>query len=121
MGLGGGAMIGAPLADLLMNYFRTPTSVGVWQTFLTMGAIYFVFMMIGAFGYRLPPPGWRPDGWAPRTDTTAMITQRNVHLRDAAKTRQFWLIWAVLCSTYPPASASSAWPRRCCRRFSAAR
>src|SRR5580700_2102487 len=41
MGFGGGAMIGAPLADLLMNYYRTPTSVGVWQTFLTMAAIYF--------------------------------------------------------------------------------
>ena len=26
-----------------------------------------------------------------------MITQRNVHLNDAARTRQFWLIWAVLC------------------------
>ena len=25
MGFGGGAMIGAPLADLLMNYFKTPT------------------------------------------------------------------------------------------------
>jgi MFS family permease len=97
MGFGGGAMIGAPLADLLMNYFRTPTSVGVWQTFLAMGAIYFVFMMIGAFGYRLPPPGWRPDGWTPAVDTSAMITQRNVHLNDAARTRQFWLIWAVLC------------------------
>ncbi len=31
MGFGGGAMIGAPLADLLMNYFKTPTSVGVWR------------------------------------------------------------------------------------------
>ena len=34
MGFGGGAMIGAPLADMLMNDFRTPTSVGVWQTFV---------------------------------------------------------------------------------------
>src|ERR1019366_7852247 len=63
MGFGGGAMIGAPLADRLMSLFRTPNSVGVWQTFITMGAIYFVFMLIGAFGYRLPPTGWRPDGW----------------------------------------------------------
>ncbi len=31
MGFGGGAMIGAPLANLLMNHFKTPTSVGVWQ------------------------------------------------------------------------------------------
>jgi MFS family permease len=97
MGFGGGAMIGAPLADLLMNYFRTPESVGVWQTFLTMGAIYFVFMLIGAFGYRLPPMGWRPDGWTPPDNTKAMITQQHVHLRDAHKTGQFWLIWGVLC------------------------
>ncbi len=57
MGFGGGAMIGAPLADRLMNYYATPTSVGVWQTFLTLAAIYFVFMMAGAMGYRVPPVG----------------------------------------------------------------
>jgi MFS family permease len=47
MGFGGGAMIGSPLADILMNQFRTPDSVGVWQTFITMAAIYFVFMLVG--------------------------------------------------------------------------
>src|SRR5246500_1890688 len=97
MGFGGGAMIGAPLADLLMNYFKTPTSVGVWQTFVTMGVIYFVFMMIGAFRYRLPPAGWRPEGWTPPSETSTMITQHQVHLKDAHKTPQFWLIWWVLC------------------------
>src|SRR5712691_10438552 len=63
MGFGGGAMIGAPLANMLMNLYRTDASVGVWQTFVTMAAIYFVFMLGGAFGYRLPPAGWRPEGW----------------------------------------------------------
>jgi MFS family permease len=38
MGFGGGAMIGAPLADRLMKYYATPTSVGVWETFLTLAA-----------------------------------------------------------------------------------
>jgi hypothetical protein len=97
MGFGGGAMIGAPLADLLMNYFKTPDSVGVWQTFLAMGGIYFVFMLIGAFGYRLPPANWRPEGWTPPNKAAAMITPHQVHLLDAHKTAQFWLIWAVLC------------------------
>jgi MFS family permease len=97
MGFGGGAMIGAPLANLLMNYFKTPTSVGVWETFLAMGVVYFVFMMIGAFRYRLPPAGWRPDGWTPPSKANAMISQYNVHLDDAHKTPQFWLIWWVLC------------------------
>jgi MFS family permease len=97
MGFGGGAMIGSPLANILMNYFRTPASVGVWQTFLAMGIIYFVFMMTGAFGYRVPPAGWRPDGWTPPAAANRMITSNNVHLNDAHKTPQFWLIWFVLC------------------------
>ncbi|TWB88868.1 nitrate/nitrite transporter NarK [Bradyrhizobium macuxiense] len=97
MGFGGGAMIGAPLADKLMNYFKTPTSVGVWETFLVMGAIYFVFMMIGAFRYRIPPAGWQPEGWTPPAKANAMISTKNVHLDNAHKTPQFWLIWWVLC------------------------
>jgi MFS family permease len=97
MGFGGGAMIGAPLANLLMNFFRTPASVGVWQTFVALAAIYFVFMLGGAFGYRVPPTGWRPEGWAPAAAANEMITSGQVHLRDAHKAKQFWLIWAVLC------------------------
>ncbi len=98
MGFGGGAMIGALLADHLMRWFATPSSVGVSQTFLVMAAIYFVFMMCGAFGYRVPPAGWQPEGWSPPTAKgSAMITKGHVHLRDAHKTRQFWLIWLVLC------------------------
>ena len=117
MGFGGGAMIGSPLAVILMNGgnfvdvdlpaignvqlgfegFRTATSVGVWQTFMVMGAIYMVAMLCGAFGYRVPPEGWQPDGWAPKAKAHAMITHGNVHLQDAHKTPQFWLIWIVLC------------------------
>jgi MFS family permease len=97
MGFGGGAMIGAPLADRLMNYFETAASVGVWETFVTMAAVYFCFMMIGAFRYRIPPAGWHPEGWTPPDRGNAMISQHNVHLNDAHKTRQFWMIWIVLC------------------------
>jgi MFS family permease len=96
MGFGGGAMIGSPLANILMNNFKTATDVGAWKTFLALAAIYFVFMMIGAFRYRIPPAGWRPDGWTPAAASNTMISQHNVHLRDAHKTPQFWLIWWVL-------------------------
>ncbi len=98
MGFGGGAMIGAPLADLLMKSFATPTSVGVYETFLVLAAIYFVFMISGALGYRIPADGWKPAGWtAPAASKSAMITSHHVHLSDAWKTRQFWLVWMVLC------------------------
>ena len=96
-GFGGGAMIGAPLANLLINYFKSPTDVGVWQTFAVMGVIYFVFMMIGAFAYSVTPAGWQPDGWTPPSEKKSMITEHHVHLNDAHKTPQFWLIWWVLC------------------------
>ena len=96
-GFGGGAMIGAPLANILINYYKTPTSVGVWETFATMGVIYFVFMMIGAFAYRVSPTGWRPEGWTPPSEKKTMISEHHVHLNDAHKTPQFWLIWWVLC------------------------
>ena len=97
MGFGGGALIGSPLADMLMTYFKTRSSVGVWETFIVMAAIYFVFMVSGAFGYRLPPSGWRPDGWTQPATAKAMITSRQVDLKDAHKTASFWMIWVVLC------------------------
>ena len=96
MGFGGGAMIGAPLADRLMKFFETPASVGVWQTFLVMAAIYFVYMIAGSLGYRLPAPGWKPKGWEPKP-RTALITSRNVALNTATVTPQFWFVWGVLC------------------------
>ncbi|MET4802948.1 OFA family MFS transporter [Bradyrhizobium sp. LB11.1] len=97
MGFGGGAMIGAPFANLLINYFKSSTDVGVWQTFLVMAVVYFVFMTIGAFAYRVTPAGWKPDGWTPPSEKKTMISEHNVHLDNAHKTPQFWLIWWVLC------------------------
>jgi MFS family permease len=98
MGFGGGAMIGAPLADKLMKYFATPASVGVWETFLALAAIYFVFMMAGALSYRVPAAGWKPEGWTPPTakGSNAMITHRHVHVKRVWTVPQFWLVWLVL-------------------------
>ncbi len=97
MGFGGGALIGAPLAVALMKHYATPTSLGVSQTFITMGAIYFVFMLGGAFGYRLPPIDWKPAGWTPVAHQGEMITRRHVNVSEAWKTPQFWFLWMVLC------------------------
>jgi len=96
MGFGGGAMIGAPLANLLMTYFRTSTSVGVWETFLVLAAIYFVFMMSGAFAYRVPDSS-RPSASPLRASADTPAVTDSVHHTEAIKAKQFWLIWAVLC------------------------
>jgi MFS family permease len=98
MGFGGGALIGSPLADKLMKHFASDVSVGVWQTFVVMALIYFVFMMAGAFGYRIPPGGWKPAGWTPPAASgNAMITQHHVHVSKVWGIPQFWLVWLVLC------------------------
>ncbi|UVL78837.1 OFA family MFS transporter [Pseudomonas putida] len=99
MGFGGGAMVGAPLATALMGHFGNEHEVGVWQSFVAMAAIYFVFMTAGALAYRVPPTGWKPEGWtAPAKKAgNAMVTDRHVHVSVAWKTPQFALIWLVLC------------------------
>ncbi|GKT21742.1 OFA family MFS transporter [Acidovorax sp. SUPP3334] len=98
MGFGGGAMIGSPLAVDLMKRFSTPTDVGVMQTFVVMALVYFVFMMAGALGYRVPATGWKPAGWTPPPPSAnTMITQRHVHVKRVWGIPQFWLVWVVLC------------------------
>ena len=86
MGFGGGAMIGSPLANLLMNHFKSPSEPGAWQAMAVLGVIYFVFMSAGALGYRVSPEGWRPEGWTPPSQKAqAMITHDAVALNDAHK------------------------------------
>jgi MFS family permease len=81
-----------------MSKFATPTDPGVWQTFVTLAVVYAVFMFAGAFGSRVPPTGWKPAGWEPPPPTEkAMIARNHVHLKNAHKTPQFWLLWLVLC------------------------
>ena len=96
MGFGGGALIGSPLADILMKHFGSATQVGVWQTLLVLAAGYLVFMLGGALSFRVPPADWNPEGWTAPAASKRLVSGFNVHLRDAHKTPQFWLIWTVL-------------------------
>ena len=97
MGFGGGAMIGGPLAVMLMKFYSSATSTGVAPTMVTMGIIYFFFMLFGVFNVRVPAPGWKPAGWVPSTTQRALVTTADVTADDAWKTPQFWLLWVILC------------------------
>ena len=75
-------------------------SVGVSETFFTLGAIYFVVMTIAALSYRVPAEGWVPKGWKPPSDAEIekkMITTKHVHIDEALRTPQFYLLWVILC------------------------
>jgi MFS family permease len=97
MGFGGGAFIASPLSVWLMRQFSTATHIGVAETFIVLGIVYFCFMMVGAVIVRLPQEGWRPAGYAPPAQPKKLITDKNVFVYQALKTPQFWLIWWVLC------------------------
>tara|TARA_E500000178_G_scaffold355089_1_gene426422 strand:+ start:1517 stop:3286 length:1770 start_codon:yes stop_codon:yes gene_type:complete len=73
-------------------------SSGAAQTFLALGIVYFIIMTIAAFSYRIPPEGWTPKGWVPPKDSKSkLVTQNHVHIDQALKTPQFYLLWIVLC------------------------
>jgi MFS family permease len=75
-------------------------NVGVAETFVTLGLIYFVVMLAAAFSYRIPPPDWTPAGWVPPDEAhraKRMISTHNVDIDEALRTRQFYQLWIVLC------------------------
>lgn len=93
MGFGGGALVAAPLSVQLMRYFATPTSTGIAETWVVLGLVYLVFMLGGAFGYRVPRADYTPDGWhQPPPNAREMITGNNVTPSEAIRTPQFWLL-----------------------------
>jgi len=97
MGFGGGAMIASPLSVHLMEFYESSTSTGVFETFITMGVIYLVVMMIGSVIVRIPSEGWTPKGYDPTTQKKSkLITTHNVIVDKAVKTPQFWLLFMVL-------------------------
>ncbi len=81
-------------------YVAGTGTVGVAQTFFVIGLIYFLVMTIAAFSYRIPAPGWKPEGWTPPDEAhraKKMISNYDVHIDEALKTRQFYQLWFVLC------------------------
>ncbi len=96
MGFGGGAMIGSPLSVALMDHYKTAASVGVWETFVTMGLIYFAFMLWGVVTVRVPPAGWIPKGYIPSAKPQKLVTSGHVSADNAIRTRQFYCLWMVL-------------------------
>jgi MFS family permease len=97
MGFGGGALVGAPLAQELINHFATDTSVGASQTMLVMAGLYAMWMLFGAALVRVPADDWKPEGWTPSPRARRLVTTAGVAADTAWRTPQFWLLWIVLC------------------------
>src|ERR1051326_3716416 len=97
MGFGGGAMTASPLSTALMSYYKSTSPQGVAPTFVTMGILYFAFMMFGVFTVRVPAPGWAPAGEVAQRRAEISNSKAQVLAQEAIRTPQFWLLWIVLC------------------------
>jgi MFS family permease len=106
MGFGGGALIASPLSRQLMDLYdpgydgtagTVPSGRAVALLFVTLGLVYLVYMLFGAFIVRVPADDWKPAGFDPsKVKQRALVTNESVSARNAIKTPQFWMLWIVL-------------------------
>ena len=107
MGFGGGALVASPVESKLLATFdsgfdpKDVTSVAsgsaVASMFVTLGLVYLVVMLFGAWLVKVPADDWRPEGFDPsKVKSRTMVTTESVSAANAVKTPQFWLLWVVL-------------------------
>ena len=106
MGFGGGALIASPLSKELMDWYdpnfageagQVASGSAVAWLFLTLGLVYLVFMLFGAFIVRVPADDWKPAGWdASMVKHRELVTSESVSAANSIKTPQFWLLWVAL-------------------------
>ncbi len=89
-GYGAGALIMSPFAA------RSVVARGVPATFVILGAVYLVLVVIAAQFYRNPPAGWRPAGWQPTGSVAKAATTCEFTVGEAMRTPQFWMLWLML-------------------------
>ncbi len=81
-------------------YLVNTGSTGATQTFLILGLVYFLVMLVAAFSYRIPASDWKLANWEPPHEDQArrkMISHGHVGIDQALKTPQFYQLWIVLC------------------------
>ena len=104
-GFGAGAFFFAPLAKGLIaggkyqilgaNLFGLP-KLGVFSTFMTLGVIFLVAVVLAAQLLRNPPAGYKPAGWNPPQPAAGTApVKTDFTPGQMLKTPQFWLLWLI--------------------------
>ncbi|MGE5356902.1 MAG: OFA family MFS transporter [Deltaproteobacteria bacterium] len=87
-GFGAGALLFTPVAKSLIS------NQGIMTTFMYLGVIFFIAVVIGAQFMRVPPTGYKPAGWNPPVQTsTANAVKADFATSEMLKTPQFWMLW----------------------------
>jgi OFA family oxalate/formate antiporter-like MFS transporter len=86
-GFGFGAFVFTPIAVKLIK------AVGVSNSFLYLGFIFLVTIMLLAQILRVPPAGYKPEGWTPPPPKPGLAKARDWSPGEIIKTGTFWTLW----------------------------
>lgn len=96
VGLGLGSFIMAPLATYIIKNF------GWRSVFISVGIAMGVMAVIAALCLKVPPTGWKPEGWEPpKPANPGQRDFRDYTYAETIRTSQFWLLYtAYFCGSF---------------------
>lgn len=87
-GFGAGGLVFTPVAKSLI------ASAGIMNTFMYLGLIFFIAVVLGAQLMINPPAGYKPAGWNPPVPAAGSAPAKADYTwLEMLKTAQFWLLW----------------------------
>jgi MFS transporter, OFA family, oxalate/formate antiporter len=88
-GFGAGALVFTPIAKAFI------ASSGIMATFMYLGIIFLVAVVLGAQLMVVPPAGYKPEGWTPPAPApgAAASSGGDFTTMEMLKTPQFYLLW----------------------------
>lgn len=92
MGFGVGPLVFGPLLQALIGADPSRLGETIPRTFLILSVIFFVGVVGAAQFYKVPPAGWRPEGWTPPPGRTSGA---DIAAAGMLRTWQFYGLWAV--------------------------
>ena len=88
-GFGAGAWVFAKIASSFIDTY------GLLTSFMYLGVIFMVAVVMGAQLLRNPPAGWKPSGWNPPSFNSTTNSVEDFEWRDMIKLKQFWMLWIM--------------------------
>jgi MFS transporter, OFA family, oxalate/formate antiporter len=90
-GFGAGAAITGPIAANLLL-----PSLKLSGTFIWLGIVYLIIVVVAAQFYRTAPEGYAPPGWTPTEKQQTTGTTRDYTLAEALRSPRWYLLWLIL-------------------------
>lgn len=95
MGFGAGSLIFAPLLESLIGSDATMFAESIPRTFMIMAVVFYVFVIGAAQIYRVPPAGWKPEGWEPPVAASGAGVKQDFSPGEMLRTWQFYALWIL--------------------------